>query len=85
MGERHITADLEGTNGRGADEPFESCLAVSEYADRRGLALAWAGTPAARSWQRTLPPDTLEMRSYRSKQGIKTCWLRPRLRSSDGG
>jgi hypothetical protein len=91
MDEQHITADLEGANGRDIEEPFESCLepfedclAVSEYADRRGLALAWAGTPAARSWQRTLPPDALEVRTYRSKQGLKTCVLRPRLQSPDG-
>jgi hypothetical protein len=88
MDERRITADsdLEGINGRLENclEPFENCLAVSEYADRRGLALAWAGTPAARSWQRTLPPSVLEVRTYQSKQGLKTCVLRPRLRSPDG-
>jgi hypothetical protein len=45
MDERTVTADLEGANGRGTDEPFESCLTVSECADRRGLALAWAALP----------------------------------------
>ena len=76
MGERHITADLEGTNGRDTDEPFESYLAVLEYAYRHGLELECAGSKAFEKWQRKLPPGAFELHTYRSKKkGLKTCGM----------
>jgi hypothetical protein len=75
MGERTITADLEGTKGRSTDEPFEDYLAALEYAYRHGLELECAGSKAFEKWQRRLPPDAFELHTYRSKKGLKTCGL----------
>jgi hypothetical protein len=76
MGERHITADLEGTNGRDTDEPFESYPAALEYAYRHGLELECAGSKAFEKWQRKLPPGAFELHTYRSKKkGLKTCGM----------
>jgi hypothetical protein len=75
MGERFITADLEGTKGRSTDEPFPSWFAAQEYACRHGLKLVCAGTRAFAKRQRTLPPGAFEVHTYRSKKGIKTCGM----------
>jgi hypothetical protein len=76
MGERTITADLEGTNGRGTDEPVPNYLAALEYAYRHGLELECAGSKAFEKWQRRLPLGAFELHTYRSKKrGLKTCGM----------
>ena len=75
MGERTITADLERTEGRSTDEPFENYVAAVEYAYRHGLELECAGSMAFEKWQRKLPPGAFELHTYQSKRGIKTCGM----------
>lgn len=56
-------------------EPFPDHAAALEYAERNGLDLVWAGTTAFKTRQATLPAGAFEVRTYRSRKGLKTCGL----------